>query len=234
MSIPKHVAIIPDGNRRWARSRGLKVWEGHFEGAKRFEEIVNKGFECGVKTLTFWGSSMDNLTKRPVVEKKALLEVYEEYFHHLIEDDRIFTDKIKINIVGHWRKQFPARLKKLLEDGIEKTKSHRNYTLNFLLAYNGDDDILTGVRRIIERNYRAEEVDGQLIKKELLSGDVEMVDLVIRTGVENDPHNSAGFLMWQTQNSQYYFTDTYFPDFNAEKFDLAIADFQKRERRLGK
>ncbi len=231
-----HIAIIPDGNRRWAKRQSLKPWDGHYEGAKRFEELVDKAFSLDIKNLSFWGSSVDNLTKRPLREKKALLDIYEKYFKDLINNKKIFDKKIKINIIGKWREQFPDRLCKLLENGIEKTKKHQGFNLNFLLAYNGNHDIIEATKNIValaEKNKNLI-IDDKLISQNLMTKDLPPVDLIIRTGVENDPHNSAGFLMWQTQNSQLYFTDLQFPDFTANKFIIALENFSIRARRLGK
>ncbi len=234
-NIPKHIAIIPDGNRRWAKKRGLNPWDGHYEGAQRFEELVNMAFDSGVESLSFWGSSVDNLTKRPLKEKIALLDIYEKYFQKLISDSRIFKNNIRINVIGKWREQFPSKLKKLLEEGIEKTKKHTELNLNFLLAYNGDDDIIEAVKNIIKKDdIDKDKINSRLIANNLMSQIIPTIDLVIRTGVENDPHNSAGFLMWQTQNSQLYFTDLQFPEFTAQEFKIALKDFSNRTRRLGK
>ena len=235
-NIPAHIAIIPDGNRRWAKKQGLKPWDGHYEGAKRFEELVDEAFSLDIKNISFWGSSEDNLTKRPLREKKALLDIYETYFKKLIKDKKIFEKNIKINIIGKWKEQFPGKLVKLLEEGIEKTKNHDGFNLNFLLAYSGNNDIITATKNIIRltKNKINLTINDELIRSNLMTRDLPMVDLVIRTGTENDPHNSAGFLMWQTQNSQLYFTDLQFPDFTAEKLKLAIKDFSNRTRRLGK
>ena len=234
-NIPNHIAIIPDGNRRWAKKHNLKPWDGHYEGAKRFEELVDRAFSLDVKNISFWGSSVDNLTKRPLREKKALLDIYERYFKELIYNKKIFENEIKINIIGEWQKQFPQKLRRLLEEGIEKTKKHQKFNLNFLLAYNGNNDVIVAVKKIIKLSKKKENlsIDDKLISENLATKNLPPVDLVIRTGVENDPHNSAGFLMWQTQNSQLYFTKLQFPEFTAEKFDLAVNDFTDRIRRLG-
>jgi undecaprenyl diphosphate synthase len=234
--IPRHIAIVPDGNRRWAKKQGLEPWEGHYEGAKRFEDLIDRAFDLGIKNISFWGSSVDNLTKRPLREKRALLDIYEKYFKELITNEKIFRNNVKINIIGKWRKQFPSRLVRLLETGMEKTKQHTNFSLNFLLAYNGDDDILEAVKKItkLTEENASLKINRELISKNLMTHDLPPVDLVIRTGVENDPHNSAGFLMWQTQNSQLYFTNLQFPDFTAEQLEISLNDFASRDRRLGK
>ncbi len=232
-NFPKHIAIIPDGNRRWARQRGLNPWEGHYEGAQRFEELVDLAFDKGVNSISFWGSSVDNLTKRPLKEKIALLDIYEKYFQKLITNKRIFTDEVKIGIFGRWAEQFPKKLVKLLQEGIEKTRKHSQFKLNFLLAYNGDDDLLEATKNIIKKKISVDKITNDIIQKNLLTAEIPSIDLVIRTGVEGDPHNSAGFLMWQTQNSQFHFTEDKFPDFTADKFKIALDDFSRRLRRLG-
>jgi len=237
-NLPFHVAVIPDGNRRWAKRRDLDPWKGHEEGAKTVEALSQKALDTGIKCITFWGSSKDNLTKRPLKEKIALLDIYERYFKKLVKDAKVYENEVKIRIVGHWKNQFPPSLKKILEDGIEKTKNHNNNFINFLLAYDGSDDMMEAVRRIVTE--AREKVNSQfkitqdLISKNLLSSEIPPVDLIIRTGVENDPHNSAGFLMWQTRNSQYYFSEKLFPNFGPSEFEKAIEDYQRRDRRLGK
>ncbi|MFO7807470.1 MAG: polyprenyl diphosphate synthase [Candidatus Moraniibacteriota bacterium] len=236
-SMPYHVAIIPDGNRRWAKKRDRKPWKGHKAGAEAIEELSKEALKMGVKSLTFWGSSKDNLTKRPFEEKRELLKIYEEYFKKLINSSDIFENKTKIQIIGRWEEQFPKRLKKILEEGIEKTKNHTGSFLNFLLAYSGDDDILHAVKEIkkeARNKARDFKMNKEAFQSYLVSSKLPSVDLVIRTGVEDDPHNSAGFLMWQTQNSQYYFSEKLFPDFNATELKKALEDFANRERRLGK
>ena len=119
-NVPLHVAVIPDGNRRWARAHGLKPWEGHEEGAKNIEELVKKALDLGVRYFSFWGSSVDNLTKRPMEEKRALLGIYERYFQKLIDSEDIAKNETHINIIGRWREQFPKSLRRILEEGIEK------------------------------------------------------------------------------------------------------------------
>lgn len=235
--IPFHVAIVPDGNRRWAKQKGLKPWEGHEEGAKMIEKISQEALKLGITHITFWGSSVDNLTKRPLEEKRALLGIYERYFKKLIEGEDIYKNGTRINILGRWEQQFPERLKSILRSGIEKTRQHTHNFLNFLLAYNGDDEIIEAMKRIVRRVRSSEqdfEIDEQTLKESLFTSELPDVDLLIRTGVQGDPHNSAGFMMWQTRNAQYYFSEKMFPDFTAEEFRKAVEDFANRVRRFGK
>lgn len=233
INLPNHVVIIPDGNRRWARERNLKAWEGHMAGADQIEEIVRKALEMKIKNISFWGSSIDNLKKRPLMEKKALLDIYEKYFKKLIDSDEVHQNQAKINIIGRWREQFPESLKKILESGIEKTKNYKNYNLNFFLAYNGDDEMLEAIKKIIAKiDGNIKKVTHELVKENLMTRDLPAVDLLIRTGGE--PHLSTGFMMWDLANSQLYFSKKLFPSFSKKDFEIAIEDFCQRGRRMGK
>jgi len=232
LKLPEHVVVIPDGNRRWARERGQKPWEGHLAGADRIEELVRKALEMKIKNISFWGSSVDNLKKRPLMEKKALLDIYEKYFKRLIESDEIHQNQAKINILGRWREQFPESLKKILEDGIRRTRDYKNYNLNFLLAYGGDDEMLEAIKKIsLEVGKDIKKITPELIKENLMTRSLPAVDFLIRTGGE--PHLSAGFMMWDLANAQLYFSDKLFPDFDKADFEKAIGDFSERGRRLG-
>jgi undecaprenyl diphosphate synthase len=231
----KHVVLIPDGNRRWAKRKGLLPWQGHLEGAKVVGKILEKVLELKIPYFTFWGGSFDNLTKRTKKEISFLMKVYGIYFKRLLKEKRIEKEKVRINVFGRWREIFPENLKRIVEEAIEKTKKHNRYFLSLLLAYNGTDEMLDCIRKIskISRQKKIK-VDENLIKENLWTGSLPPVDLVIRTGLEGDPHNSTGFMMWQTAYSQFYFTKTLFPDFSPKEFEEAINNFLKRERRFGR
>jgi len=228
----KHLALIPDGNRRWAKKRNLPPWQGHIEGAKALEKILKKAWELKIPYFTFWGSSLDNILKREKKEVKVLFSLYQRYFEKLLKERKIFEEKVKVNFFGRWEKLFPKNLVKTLKTLKEKTKSHNKYFLTFLLAYDGRDEMLEAIKKISKKKIK--KIDEKILLENLWTGELPPVDLVIRTGCEGDPHNSAGFMMWQTAYSQFYFTKTYFPDFSPEEFEKAIKDFLKRERRFGK
>ena len=124
-NIPNHIAIIPDGNRRWAKERGLEPWDGHEEGAKNTEKLMLKALEMGVSCVSLWGSSLENLQKRPLLEKKALLNIYQEYFAKLVDNEKIHSDEVRINFIGKWEEQFPESLKKVIHECIDRTKADR-------------------------------------------------------------------------------------------------------------
>lgn len=229
--IPEHVAVIPDGNRRWARERGLEPWDGHDAGAQTIEEIVKRARDLGIKCLSIWGSSVENMTKRSLRERKELVRIYEEYFTKLINSDDIIKEEVRINVIGRWREQLPRTLVRMLEDGIEKTKEHKKHTLNFFLAYSGDDEMLQAVRAIVDKFSDAKNITKETIKENLFTKELPPVDYLIRTGGE--PHLSVGFMMWDLANAQLFFSEKMFPDFNGDEFQKAIEEYSRRVRRLG-
>jgi len=230
--LPNHVAIIPDGNRRWAKKRGLPAWEGHEAGAKNLEKLIKFSAQKGIHCLSFWGSSLDNLKKRPLEEKRALLKIYEKYFSRLIEDKNIAEKEVRINFIGRWQEQFPESLKEIINQIIDKTRNYQKRILNFFLAYSGTDEMIGAVREIVKKYGSAEEITAKIIKDNLMTREIPAVDLVIRTGGE--PHLSSGFMMWDVADAQLYFSREYYPDFDEKKFDEALKDYAQRQRRFGK
>ena len=231
-SLPNHIAIIPDGNRRWAKKKGLKPWDGHEEGAKKIEELARAALNMKIRNISFWGSSLGNLERRPLKEKRALLGIYERYFRKLIDSKEVHDNEARINVIGRWREYFPEKLKKILEEGIERTKNYKKFTLNFFQAYSGDDEMLEAVKKIVNKFREEAEITRKTIKENLMTKDLPAVDLLIRTG--GDPHLSAGFMMWDIADAQLYFSDEFFPEFGAERLKEAVEDYKKRERRMGK
>ncbi len=231
-NIPNHVAIIPDGNRRWAKERNLPPWEGHAAGAANTELLVRKARELGVRELSIWGSSRENLQKRPVEERRALLRIYETHFTRLLESDDIHTDKVRIRFIGRFDEQFPDSLKQIIHRLEEATRDYDRFFLNFFLAYSGDDEMLQAIRSMIDSGMKSSEVESKTLQEHLMTRELSPVDYLIRTG--DEPHLSVGFLMWHIQNSQLYFAKEYYPDFSPEVFEQAVFDFSERERRFGK
>jgi undecaprenyl diphosphate synthase len=227
--IPKHVALIPDGNRRWAKSRGLAPWEGHQAGADNSEVLIRVARELGIKELSIWGSSLENLKKRSLEEKVGLLKVYTKNVKAILAGEEIRSGKVRIRVIGRWREEFPETLVKLFEEVEEVTKNNTEYGLNFFLAYSGDDDMLQAIEALsLSKNT----VTKESLKAALMTHDLPPVDYLIRTG--GDPHLSAGFMMWDTANAELFFTDTLFPDFGKEAFIGAITEYGERARRGGK
>ncbi len=228
----KHIVIIPDGNRRWAKKRGLQPWDGHEAGAENMEELIRVAFEKGIDCLSIWGSSMDNLLKRPVREKRALLKIYEIYFRKLLEGDDLDKNEVKVNIIGRWEEQFPQSLKKIIKKVIDKTQYYKKKMLNFMLAYSGTDDMLQAFEKVNNKYSQGKIITAQIVKENLMTALLPPVDYMIRTGGE--PHNSNGFLMWDSADAQLKFSRELFPDFKGEKLIEALDEYLQRARRFGK
>ncbi len=234
-TVISHIALIPDGNRRWAKERGFLPWIGHQAGAKAFEKILSNWAEIEVPYITFWGGSVDNLTKRPKKEVDFLFKAYDEHFKRILKDKRIHENKVRISALGLWEEILPAGTQKIIKRGIEETKNYDQHFLTFLLAYDGTSEMVSCCQRIARMSREKEiTVTEDLIKESLWTKDLPPVDLVIRTGCKKDPHLSAGFMMWDIAYSQLYFTDTLFPEFTVEEFKEAVNNYLNRERRLGK
>jgi undecaprenyl diphosphate synthase len=227
-----HLAVIPDGNRRWAKKNGLPSFIGHQKGAENFERLVFKALEKDIKYFTFWGASMDNITKRSESEVNYLYEIFDNQFKRLADDKRIHEKRVKVTVLGRWEKMFPEKIKESIRTAIKNTADYSDYNLIFLMAYNGDDEMLDCINGIVASG--ASEVTDEMVKSHLWTKDLPPVDIVIRTGCEGDPHLSAGFMMWDTAYSQLFFTEEYFPEFGPESFGKAIDDCMQRERRVGR
>lgn len=231
---PRHVAIIPDGNRRWAKKNALMAWAGHDKGTENLENIVEVFREMGIPYFSFWGSSQDNLAKRPKEEVGHLLEIFKKEFTKLADDEKVHKYGMKVNIFGAWREQFPEDVKAAMENAIEKTKDYADYFYNFFIAYSGTEDVLEAARSIAAMKEKDPDIviDGEIFKSSLLTKDLPPVDLLIRTGGE--PHNSDGFMMWDVANAQLFFSEKLWPDFTPEDLRGALQDYARRERRMGK
>jgi undecaprenyl diphosphate synthase len=230
MTALKHIAIIPDGNRRWAKAHRLLPWQGHEEGTKRFWEIAQDVVDSGVDNLTFWCGSYGNLQKRSSQEVGVLFRILAEEIAKPQLLDLLLKNKTKLEVFGEWEEFSPNdKLKGLMEEIKQKTKDFTGRKLTLLFGYDGQREMLAAQESL---RVSGEIVTEEKLRKNLWTGELPDVDLVIRTGGE--PHWSAGFMMWQTANSQFYFTEDLWPDFKVEQLKRALEDFKHRERRLGK
>ncbi len=227
-----HVAIIPDGNRRWAKERHLPGFMGHQEGAKAMERILEHAITTSVTHLTLWGCSIDNLNKRTPEEIGFLMKIFGSHFTRLLENETLIRDQVRVRIVGRWREFFPADLIVTLDNLMAKTASFTRRHLTFLMAYSGIEEMTAAVRTIASQGAKALDITSETIKKHLYTADLPAVDLVIRTG--GSPHLSSGFMMWDVSDAQLYFTDTWWPAFDTAEFDKACDIYHATERRKGK
>ncbi len=234
MPLPVHVAVIPDGNRRWAKKKGLPSFFGHRAGVKSVELLLKNALEIGIQEVTLWGCSVDNLTKRDAKEVAFLCALFERYFKKLTKNKLIHERGIRIHVLGAWRAYFSPNLRKVIDTMCEETKKYTNHHLTFLLAYSGIEEMVGAIKDIAALAKRDAKIniDASLVKEHLLTRQLSPVDLVIRTGGE--PHFSSGFMMWDVADAQLYFTETLWPDFSREEFEKALARYDKTERRRGK
>ena len=232
--IPKHVAIIMDGNRRWAKEHRLPTFEGHRRGEERIEPIVDKAIELGVTHLTFWAFSTENW-KRKKEEVNFLLRLYRERLDKKV--DRFHKKNVKVNVIGNIA-MFPADIQKKTGEWMEKTKNNKKITVNFALSYGGRDEILRAINKLHASSkfkVGALRASSKLTKEEfekyLDTAGQPDPDLLIRTGGEK---RLSGFLLWQMEYTELYFTDVFWPDFTPEEFLKAIEEYSQRQRRFGK
>lgn len=229
-NIPNHVAIIPDANRRWARDRGLPAVEGHREGYKRMKEVAEEARDQGIKYFTFWAGSEDNLRKRSRLEVKFLAMLLKTGIVNDLLTDGFMKWKARVRVLGKWDEILRDKtLRERVKQIEDKTRHFSERFLTILFGYNGTSEMMEAIREV---GHSTEPLNYDSIKKRLWTGELPPVDLVIRTGGE--PHWSAGFMMWLTANSQFYFTRTKWPDFGKSHFRKALAEYERRGRRLGK
>lgn len=236
---PKHVVLMMDGNRRWAKKRRLPSYRGHYQGAKTLQSLIESLGQTNkpkVDFVSFWGGSISNLTSRPEKEIKALFDVYAKYFTLLSKRKELAKLDIRVRIIGDWEKIVPPKLAKLFDQIMAKTEKHQTLNLSFLIAYDGKEEMKSAINRIAAQKLKNEnlKITDDLIKQNLWTKGLPLVDLVIRTGVENDPHWSAGFMMWDCAETQLYFSKTLWPDFTFQEFEKAIETYSKVQRRFGK
>ena len=224
MKIPSHLGIILDGNRRWARERGLPSFEGHRKGLKKTIEVIGWCKKRGIKILTLFIFSIENW-KRPKREVNFLFRLAKKAISDNLEE--LNKEGIKVKVIGQ-RERLPGFLQKETKKAEELTKDNKKMVLNFALSYGGRAEIVDVIKNIIKKKMPPEKISEDTIKKNLWTSDV---DLIIRTGKEQRISN---FLIWQAAYSELYFCPKYWPDFTEKDLDAAISDYKQRQRRFGK
>lgn len=229
--IPRHVAIIPDGNGRWAESRGLPRVAGYRNGAEIVREIVRGAHELGIQWLTFYAFSTENW-KRPSEEIDAIMAYLEEY---IVRDaDELVRNGIRVDAIGRLSNLSP-RIQAQLGDLIRRTESNDEMRLTFALSYGGRAEIVDAVRaiaRAVEAGVlEPEAIDEKCVQANLYCKDMPDPDLLIRTGGE---HRISNFLLWQLAYTEFFTSDALWPDFTKSKLVDAVCAFQQRERRFGR
>jgi undecaprenyl diphosphate synthase len=236
---PTHVAVIPDGNRRWARERGRLGFEGHIEGAKRFREISKVAFKMGVHYFTFWAASEDNLRNRDIAEVTQLVLLFRRELERKQTLDNCLKNGIRFKTLGGWHRIVDDQcLLNAILALQERTKEFDQRFLTVLFGYSGEREMIETVKRVCKLSLgNIERLDGEVLKNALWTRELPPVDLIIRTGAcEEGPnwsHNSSGFMMLLAANAKTFSPPTLWPDFTVEMFRQVVADYSKVPRRFG-
>jgi len=232
---PEHIAVILDGNRRWALKKCMEPWVGHYHGAERVEDLLEWCLELGVKSITLYAFSTENF-QRSREEVERLMELFEKKLDQLISDERIHKNRVRVKVIGRIN-LLPDRLIRKIRQVEEVTKDYEDHFLNIALAYGGRAEIVDAARKLAERVARGElspsDINEEAVEKHLYTAHLpkQDPDLIIRTSGEE---RLSGFLLWQCAYSELCFLDVYWPEFR--KIDLlrAVRTYQRRRRRFGR
>lgn len=223
---PLHIAIIPDGNRRWAKSRHLPTLFGHKKGVDVMEDICFAALDRGVKTLTFFAFSTENW-KRSKREVQYLFKLFEEVFKNRLE--KFNRENIRLVVSGRiW--EFPKRLQHYIQRAVEKTKQNTRGIVHLCLNYGGRAEIVDTVKKILTKRLKPGQLSEQTISDNLYTPGLTQPDLIIRTSGEQ---RLSGYLLWQAEYAELMFVKKHWPDFTKRDLDGAIAEYQGRQRRFG-
>ncbi len=231
--IPNHVAVIMDGNGRWAQEQGLDRSEGHAEGVEAIRRVTRSANSVGVKVLTLYAFSTENW-KRPIKEVQYLMGLPSKFFDRFVPE--LMDENVKVVVTG-FEQKVPDFTKRAIFKAVEKTKFNTGMILNFAFNYGGRAEIVEATKQIAQKvlsgQIEVSQINEDLISAYLLTAQLneyQDVDFLIRSSGEERISN---FLLWQNAYSEFYFTDVLWPDFNEEIFKKAIAEYQARNRRYG-
>jgi len=225
-ALPHHIGFIVDGNRRWAKEKGLPTFIGHKKGAERIEEIVKYAQDLGIKIVTIYAFSTENW-KRSEKEVSYLMKLFEDFAINKMTD----ADKrgMKIRILGNLQ-GLPLSLQKVLKKAMKLTKNNQKMIVNAALNYGGRNEITRTFRKLTALGIKPKEITEELINQNLDTAGLPDPDFIIRTSGEQRLSN---FLPWQATYSELYFPKVHWPDFDKRQLDIAILEFKRRQRRLG-
>lgn len=224
MKIPNHIGIILDGNRRWAKERGLPSMVGHAKGAEKLEEVFQWMVDLKIREISLFCFSVQNFD-RSEEEKKYLFDLFRKEVKRLLTDKRVHDNKVKIRFAGRlW--MLPKDLQDLAVQVMEKTKTHEKYIVNFAMAYGGKEEIVDAANKLVSEK---KEITEKTLQENFWVP--ENMDMVIRTSGE---FRTSNFFIWQAAYAELFFIQKYWPDFEKEDLVNCISDFNERERRFGK
>ncbi len=230
--MPQHIGVIIDGNRRFAKEKGLNAWDGHKIGAQKINDVLDWCWEAGIKVVTIYSFSTENFD-RPEKEVKEIMKIAKAKFEEILEDMRIHQHKVRVKAIGRLY-LLPDSVKEAIQKAEESTEDYDQHFLNVAIGYGGRAEIVDAFKKIAKEvlsgQMTPEEINEGVIATNLYTAGLPDPDLIIRTSGEE---RLSGFLLWQAAYSELFFCDVYWPDFR--KIDLlrAIRTFQRRARRFG-
>ncbi len=224
--VPRHVAIIMDGNGRWAQQRGLPRAAGHRAGSENIRRIIERFSDHGVQYLTLYAFSTENWS-RPQSEVQALIKLLSRFIKR--ELDNLHKNGVRLQLLGHIE-SLPEWLQDQVQDAVDLTAANTRLTLNLCFSYGGRDDIVGAIREIVASGIPEEHITEEVVAEFLSTAGSPDPDLLIRTAGDLRISN---FLLWQCAYAELYFTDTFWPDFGREDIDIALAEYGRRKRKFG-
>ena len=226
---PKHVAIIPDGNRRWAKNRGMPAQIGHTEGGNvTLPKLIREAADLEIEYFTFWALSTENLKKRSETEISHLFKLIRTFMKKRLAE--LHKEGARVRFMGNI-KGLPQDMQDMIYEGMEKTQNNTRINTTFAVNYGGHDELVRTLHRMARAQVDFNNVVKEDVSQYLDSADIPNPDLIIRTGGEK---RLSGFMLWQCEYSEMMFLDEFFPDLTPELFRSCIAEYDSRQRRFGK
>ncbi len=228
-NVPKAIALIPDGNRRWAKSHALSIFNGYSLGVNKFIDFTEWCREYGIRSISVWAFSTENFS-RESSEVKALFRIYKNMAKDRGILARLHKNKTRLRVIGN-KALLPKDLLQALQNVENQTKGYTERTVNMLLGYGGKDDILHAAKSFARTARKISSLNNEFFKNYLLTSAIPDIDLVIRTSGEQ---RLSGLLPWQTSYSELHFSKKLWPDFTKRDLHAALLDYNRRQRRFGK
>ena len=230
--LPVHVGLIPDGNRRWARERKLESKMGHLAGYEALKNVMFSFFKAGIKYLSIYALSLENAKKRSPEEIKYIYKIIMKACEAVRNEPLVVKEKVRVNVIGRIE-LLPPEVKEKVDDLIDFTKDHSQNFINILIMYDGQEEIVDGVKKLIQNNVNPEEITREMIKEFIYTCNFPELDYIIRTGMD-DGARISGFLLWDASYAEFKFRNEYWPDYTEDLLLADLKDYVRRNRRKGK
>jgi undecaprenyl diphosphate synthase len=230
--LPKHIGLILDGNRRWAKKNMLEANVGHLIGYENLKDRLFDFFDAGIHYLSIYALSLENARKRSVSELRYIFKIILKAVDTVVSESTVKEEKVKFNVIGRIH-LLPEDVQEKIKELIEFTKDHNQNFINLCIMYDGQEEIVDAMKKITEDKIKSEDITRDLIKSYLYTKNFPELDYIIRTGME-DGARISGFLLWDASYAEFKFRTDLWPDYNKEMIIEDIKDYLKRNRRKGK